>query len=118
MSDDPPDTVGGNEEASVKRVEPEMKFTDDEGTEAAAWQQLPPEREFFANPYDPPIKALVQEMKEGELDVRPSFQRYGVWDDTRKSKLVESVLLNIPIPTRKTTISQRSSWTDSSDSRR
>ena len=65
MSDDPPDTVGGNEEASVKRVEPEMKFTDDEGTEAAAWQQLPPEREFFANPYDPPIKALVQEMKCG-----------------------------------------------------
>ncbi len=86
-------------EETELRPEPEMKFGDDEGEASAAWEQLPPEREFFATPYDPPIKALVQEIKDRELEVRPSFQRYAIWDEVRKSKLIESVLLNIPIPT-------------------
>lgn len=33
-----------------------------------------------------------------ELDPRPSFQRGYVWDRNRASKLIESVLLNVPIP--------------------
>jgi hypothetical protein len=74
-------------------------FSDDEGQEAVEWHQLPPERDFFASPYDPPVKALVQEIREGELVARPTFQRNQVWDTARKSKFVESILLNIPIPT-------------------
>jgi hypothetical protein len=77
----------------------EMQFDDEEGPAAAAWRQLPPERDFFATPYDPPVKALVQEIRDKDLDVKPSFQRHRVWDDVRKSKLIESILLNIPIPT-------------------
>lgn len=77
----------------------ELAYADDEGESAVEWHTLPPEREFFASPYDPPIKALVEEMREKELIVRPSFQRYQVWDNARKSKFVESILLNIPIPT-------------------
>lgn len=76
----------------------DISYDDDEGPAGVEWQQLPPEREFFASPYDPPVKALVQEMRDGELIVRPTFQRYSVWDATRKSRFVESVLLNIPIP--------------------
>lgn len=74
-------------------------YADDEGDSAVAWEELPPERDFFASPYDPPIKALVDEIREKELIVRPSFQRNQVWDVGRKSKFVESILLNIPIPT-------------------
>lgn len=99
MTADTEDQGEGRDDARLSPLEREIKFSDDEGEAAAAWKQLPPEREFFANPYDPPVKSLVQEIKDGELDVRPSFQRYGTWDDTRKSKLIESVLLNIPIPT-------------------
>jgi hypothetical protein len=76
----------------------EVVFADDEGAGAAQWTHLPPEREFFASPYDPPVKALVAEIREKELIVRPSFQRNAVWDRKRKSKFVESILLNIPIP--------------------
>jgi len=76
------------------------RFEDDEGQSAVAWEALPPDRDFFATPYEPPVKTLVAEIKDGELIVRdPTFQRYQVWDPRRKSKLIESLLLNIPIPT-------------------
>lgn len=32
------------------------------------------------------------------MDVQPPFQRGYVWDDTRASSLIESLLINIPIP--------------------
>lgn len=32
------------------------------------------------------------------LDLSPDFQRNYVWDRTRKSRLIESILLNIPLP--------------------
>lgn len=73
-------------------------FTDEQGEAEVSWKHLPPEREFFASPYDPPVKALLQEIEDKELIVRPSFQRAFVWDPVRQSRFVESVLLNIPIP--------------------
>lgn len=76
-----------------------QEFADDAGESEATWQALPPEREFFASPYDPPVKSLVDEIHTKELIVRPSFQRNRVWDRARQSKFVESILLNIPIPT-------------------
>lgn len=75
-----------------------IRFDDDEGTAAVEWTKLPSEREFFATPYDPPIKALIAELRENELIARPTFQRNAVWDRRRQSKFIESVLLNIPIP--------------------
>ena len=75
------------------------KFADEEGESAVVWQDLPSDRDFFASPYDPPIKTLVQDIREKELIVRPAFQRNQVWDTARKSKFIESILLNIPIPT-------------------
>ena len=75
------------------------EYSDDQGESEVQWRELPQERDFFASPYDPPIKSLVQELREGELIARPDFQRYQVWDIGRKSKFVESILLNIPIPT-------------------
>jgi hypothetical protein len=76
----------------------DLQFDDEAGEADVEWRQLPPDREFFATPYDPPVKALVQEIREGDLVVRPTFQRYAVWDVARQSKFIESILLNIPIP--------------------
>ncbi|MBF4493188.1 DUF262 domain-containing protein [Flavobacterium sp. MR2016-29] len=36
--------------------------------------------------------------KDGDIDLNPDFQRNLVWDNTRKSALIESILLGIPIP--------------------
>lgn len=34
----------------------------------------------------------------GEFDTNPGFQRREVWDNNKKSALIESILLNVPIP--------------------
>lgn len=75
----------------------EQEFDGDEG--AQAYDDIPPERELIATPYEPPAKSLVEDIQNKDLIVNPDFQRRKVWDETRQSRLIESLLLNIPIPT-------------------
>jgi hypothetical protein len=45
------------------------------------------------------VDLLLTRLREGELDLSPEFQRRAnVWDEERKSSLIESMLLRIPIP--------------------
>jgi hypothetical protein len=45
------------------------------------------------------VDLLLTRLREGELDLSPEFQRRSnVWNEMRKSGLVESMLLRIPIP--------------------
>ena len=36
--------------------------------------------------------------KSGDLIIDPIFQRRRVWDDQRASRLIESVILEVPLP--------------------
>jgi Protein of unknown function DUF262/HNH endonuclease len=47
---------------------------------------------------DVPVEMLYQWVKKGKLDLQPSFQRYFVWNNVKASRLVESLILEIPIP--------------------
>lgn len=59
-------------------------------------------------PYDPekirvepknfPLKQIYDMIKSGDLQLNPDFQRNLVWDNFRKSRLIESILLRIPLP--------------------
>jgi len=45
------------------------------------------------------VDLLLTRLREGELDLSPEFQRRSnVWNEVRKSGLIESMLLRIPIP--------------------
>jgi hypothetical protein len=45
------------------------------------------------------IDLLISRMKEGEIDLAPGFQRkQGIWNDGAKSRLIESLLIRIPLP--------------------
>lgn len=44
------------------------------------------------------IGELASMYKEGELDIHPDFQRMFRWNDEQKTRLIESILLGIPIP--------------------
>jgi len=45
------------------------------------------------------VDLLLTRLKEQELDLSPDFQRRdNIWDEKRKSSLIESMLLRIPIP--------------------
>lgn len=44
------------------------------------------------------IGELANLYRDNELDIHPEFQRVFRWDNYQKSKLIESIMLNIPIP--------------------
>jgi len=61
-----------------------------------------------SNPYDPEkikvhskqfsIKLISEMIDMGDIDLKPDFQRHLVWDNHQKSRLIESILLRIPLP--------------------
>lgn len=55
-------------------------------------------KEISTDGYPMSIGELISLYKEGALDVHPEFQRFFRWSILQKSKLIESLLLGIPIP--------------------
>lgn len=53
---------------------------------------------IFRDSYQMSIGELINLYKEGEMDIHPEFQRVFRWNDYQKTKLIESIMLNIPIP--------------------
>ncbi|HEX4418996.1 MAG TPA: DUF262 domain-containing protein [Kofleriaceae bacterium] len=64
--------------------------------------------ETSARPYDPDkirvdpksfsLKQILDEIVDGGIDLAPDFQRNRVWSEVQRVRLVESVLLRIPLP--------------------
>lgn len=48
--------------------------------------------------YPMSIGELINLYRDGELDIHPEFQRLYRWTDSQKTRLIESILLGIPIP--------------------
>ena len=55
-------------------------------------------RKIFTDQGDPEIDSLYGKFKRGKLIIQPDFQRQFVWDLKKSSKLIESTLLDIPLP--------------------
>lgn len=55
-------------------------------------------RKIFTDKSDPPIAALYLRFKSGDLVLDPLFQRRKVWEDARSSRLIESLILEVPLP--------------------
>ena len=55
-------------------------------------------RKVYTEQGDPEIDSLYRKWKDGDLDIQPDFQRGFVWDITKASRLIESILLDIPLP--------------------
>lgn len=57
------------------------------------------------------VEQLVSRIEYQEVDLTPDFQRArGIWDDGRKSRLIESLLLRIPLPVFYVAADQRENW--------
>jgi predicted transport protein len=61
-------------------------------------EDLSGKRKIYTEQGDPEINSLHRRFKKGILNVQPSFQRQFVWDKVKCSRLIESALLDIPIP--------------------
>lgn len=54
--------------------------------------------EIRSDGYSMSIGELISLYRDEELDIHPEFQRFFRWSDEQKSRLIESILLGIPIP--------------------
>jgi len=60
-------------------------------------------RRILAQPYDYSVQDIVDKIKAKDIDLKPDYQRNYVWatndkEEHKCSRLIESLLLNIPIP--------------------
>jgi len=44
------------------------------------------------------LREVVDQIKDGDIDLSPDFQREYVWKERQRTRLIESVLLGIPLP--------------------
>lgn len=58
----------------------------------------PDRRRVYTDKQDPDVQSLILRVNQGKVDLQPEFQRNYVWDITKASRLIESLLLDIPIP--------------------
>jgi len=55
-------------------------------------------RKIYTEQGDPEVDSLHRRFTKGRLHVQPIYQRQFVWDKIKSSRLIESALLDIPIP--------------------
>jgi len=44
------------------------------------------------------IETINLQIQKGNIDLQPGFQRRVAWDDERKSRLIESIIVGLPVP--------------------
>jgi hypothetical protein len=44
------------------------------------------------------VETILNQIEAGSIDLSPSFQRRNAWTDEKRSRLIESLLLNVPVP--------------------
>lgn len=75
----------------------ELELDDDEAHEPL--DLTGEDRRLNTQPYDLSVRQLVNDVESGKiLLTNVIYQREYVWDDAKASRLIESLLLNVPIP--------------------
>ncbi|WP_174189949.1 DUF262 domain-containing protein [Nocardia barduliensis] len=55
-------------------------------------------KEIRTDGYSMSIGEVLSLYREGDIEIHPEFQRIFRWNDDQKSRLIESILLGIPVP--------------------
>lgn len=92
-----------------------------QGTGLEAEARLPGDEAQIVQPFDPDkievitrnptIDLIISRIRSGAIDLEPDFQRRpGIWDGVRRSRLIESLLLRIPLPTLYAAEDEHENW--------
>jgi len=82
-----------NEGLEIVETLAELEMSDDENT-------LFDPKLLDVIPTKITIDSISKRIVNKEIDLTPPFQRKaGIWDDKRKSRLIESIIIKIPLPT-------------------
>lgn len=79
-------------------AEDDIVKEDNEDEERPALNIAPKDRKLITQPFDFIVGSLEKQVEGGDLVLQDDFQRRQVWDDKKASRLIESLLLNVPIP--------------------
>ena len=67
-------------------------------------------QEIYSDSYPMSLGELTNLYRDGELVIAPAFQRLFRWEDEQKSRLIESILLGIPLPSIFVSQSEDGKW--------
>jgi Protein of unknown function DUF262 len=80
-------------------LEVEQTEGDEHAPDTGPRLKIPPSRrKLVTQRYDRAVSELVAQIASGDLILNPVYQRRYVWDDIKASKLIESLIINVPIP--------------------
>ena len=69
-----------------------------EDDDAPALDIAPKDRKLVTQAFDFIVGSLETQIKDKDLILQDDFQRRRVWSDRKASSLIESLLMNVPIP--------------------
>lgn len=77
----------------------EMMFDDDYDEDSKIPYEIPKEvRKITTQAYDKSVSDIVRMIEDKDIRLDPDYQRNYIWDNKKASKLIESIILNVPIP--------------------
>ncbi len=96
----------------MNQLQPDqLAFSDKADDEEVPSPEIPKEvRTLRTQAYDKSVSDLVRMMRSKDLLLEPDYQRNYVWDNRKASLLVESILLNVPIPVIYVAEDEESRW--------
>lgn len=96
------------ESVDASREEPREEFFDNQATDVEIEETEPKGGSAGAKPWDPAkiristkpfsLRQIIDMVDDRDIDLAPDFQRLYVWKPTQRARLIESVLLGIPLP--------------------
>lgn len=85
---------------------------DDKYSEDEPVIEIPREiRKINTQAYDKSVSDIVRMMQDNDINLNPEYQRNYIWDNKKASMLIESIILNVPIPVIYVSQEEDDSWT-------
>lgn len=87
------------------------KFDDfQEGDESVI--EIPEEvRKIKTQAYDKSVSDIIRMINDNDINLNPEYQRNYIWNNKKASMLVESIILNVPIPVIYVSQEEDDTWT-------
>lgn len=82
---------------TIETLDSEEIILDDE-LDSEDLEDLSGKRKIYTEQGDVEISSLLGKFQRGRLNIQPEYQRQFVWDKVKSSRLIESALLDIPLP--------------------
>lgn len=90
----------------------DFEVFDDKYSEEEPIIDIPREiRKINTQAYDKSVSDIVRMMQDDDINLNPEYQRNYIWDNKKASMLIESIILNVPIPVIYVSQEEDDSWT-------